>query len=229
MPVRKGKVGSSLASESAVSSMGKMAAVGAVGEKYFWKMVTGNSRTCNYDMWASLKIPVVTKQGRNGKTYRTKQYQADVDFAIANGDTIVLVDAKRYAAGKTYWSMGRNIMEGFGYKRDKSGKKILMSANMSNATDKYRARAEEIRQEMMRAGKKVKPVKIVSIVVFVPTAKRRFPKSVRWVRWPGGINSYLPEAGVSKIARLLGKPVIRDGDTYTNPVAVKLLNSLVNG
>lgn len=225
-PIRKGKIGSSLKSESAQSKMGKNANIGIMGEKKLWSMLTENANTRPYGIWSSLGIPQVRKKGKGG-WYTTKDYaNADVDFAIANGNKIVLVDAKKYASGKFYWGR-KTIMEGlFTSKKDGKGKPIVMGRNMENALDKYRAREREIRKQFAKQGKNYPEVHISAMVVFVPTPK--LPKSVRFLVWPGGIKSYLPQDAIRKITKILGKPDFSEpGTAKINPVAEALLNEQV--
>lgn len=227
MPIRKGKVGTSLQQEGAQSKFGSSAQTGVVGEKYFWKMITQSQLTYHYGIWASLGIPQVKKKGYNGTQYKTKKYGSDVDFAVANGDTIVLVDAKMYKGNKFYWSLGQNIMEGFGFKKDKQGNKVIASRNMAMAIDFYKIKLNAIRSQLAKQGVKTNPVKIVAITVFVPTTAKTLPTSVRFLTWPGGIKSYLPEAGVKKIRSILGEPQMKGKDTYINQATVQLLNGEV--
>lgn len=173
---------------------GKNAAVGAQGERELHRALTTNKLTKGYDIWSSLSIPDAPPG-------------VDVDIAVASGNRVVFVDAKKWSAKNFYWSIFGYPMSGMSPRRDRSGKWKPLSKNMSMAKDKY--------------ARKLPGAEIHCIVVFVPTGGRgaSLPPSVRFLKFPGGIRSYLLQDGLRKINRILGEP------TTTNPKISSELSS----
>ena len=62
---------------------------------------------------------------------------------------------------------------------------------------------------------------VSSLVAFTGTGPKRdrYPTSVTFFNWPGGIRSYLDSAAFRKVRRTLRKPVMTPDD---DPVALKL-------
>lgn len=172
-----GQAGKSLGSDSAKGSFGSAnTKAGASGERAFESMIMRDSDLAMYDRWKSLRIPA--KPGQ-------KRYSSDVDFVMANGNSVVLIDVKRWEANKVYWSIGGTQMKGFSVMKEKQ------SRNMELALARYR--------EAMPG------VTVHAITLFMPTPKG-LPTSVRFLTFPGGIRSYLPSDGARKIKSLLGAP-----------------------
>lgn len=168
-----GDAGSGVVSSGKYGSSG---VAGAVGERHFQKLMQSNERVRGYTSWASLRIPTPR---------RGKRYSSDVDFAVASGNRLMLVDIKMWEANRVYWSAFGKAFKGF----QPMGESI--SRNMEMATNRYR--------------EALPGMSVESMVLFVPT-KKGLPAGVMLLRWPGGINSYQPQDGINKIQRFLGEP-----------------------
>lgn len=168
-----GDAGSGVVSSGKFGSSG---VAGAVGERHFQKLMQSNSRVRGYTSWASLRIPA--PRG-------SKRYNSDVDFAVASGRRLMLVDIKMWEANRFYWSAFGRVFKGFQVMSES------MSRNMEMATNRYR--------------EALPGMSVQSMVLFVPT-KKGLPSGVALLRWPGGINSYQPQDGIQKIQRFLGEP-----------------------
>ena len=194
---RFGQAGQSLSSSAAHEKFGKTVIAGQIGEKALAAKLQTNPKTRSYDLYQSLGMP--TKPGR-------KRYNSDVDMVLANGNRVVLIDAKNWSANKFYWSMGGTVFENFGVKRDRnSGEPVKTSKNMDMAVNLY--------------NEYLPGVQVLGMVVFVPT-KAGLPTSVKLLRWPGGIGSYLPNDAIRKITNFLGAP------QETNDKVFQRLNAL---
>ena len=206
-------------SDGAVEKMGKASTrAGRAGEVRLDKAFAANSRTCDYARWRSLRMP----QAASGK-----RYGSDVDFALASGDTILLVDAKAWR-GRFLWSMSGHVMDGFRPVRDKDGSRRKVGRNMSMAVDLFQRQCDMVQDRMRREGRRVKPVTVKALVLFVPTARNMSPSSVRFLRFPGTEGSALVEPGLRKAARVLGKPRFDElGALRVNPVAEAVLDAHV--
>lgn len=178
-----GQAGKGLGGEAATQKYGKNAAAGAYGERYLDGAFQRDDRISGYTVWKSLGVP---------RSASGKKYQSDVDFAIASGNKLILVDAKMWSAGKIYWRFFGKVYAGLEPMGGKLSEKKI-SRNMEMARELYQGR--------LPGGIKVK-----SIVVFVPVKGGRLPQSVIGLIWPGGIRSYLPGDGIRKIRRYLGTP-----------------------
>lgn len=174
---RFGETGKSLSMGEASSKFGaENTKAGLVGEQALDRMFRNSPEIAVYSFWRSLRIP--NKPGQ--KAY----HGPDVDFIVANGNRLILVDCKKWSAGEFYWTLGGKVMKGF---KPMSEKQI--SRNMEMAVDRYKSA--------------LPGHTVMGIVVFVPT-QRGLPTSVGFLRWPGGIKSYLPSGGVRKITSFLG-------------------------
>lgn len=189
-PGRYGSAGASLSGNDAVVNKYGRGSVqaGITGEKWLIKALQGDPRTQRYPIWQSLGIPGPAGGKRGGR------YASDVDFALASGSTLLLIDCKKWAAGSIYWSIGGTPMKGFSVMKSNNSygdQQPHLSKNMATAVDRY--------------SDNLPGITVRAIVLFVPT-KAGIPTSVRWLRWPGGIRSYLPGDGVRKASRILGEP-----------------------
>lgn len=178
---RYGAAGSGLGSSSARSRFGDQAEVGASGERYFETLLERAGLTQLYDVHFSLGIP----QGRDQKATR---YNSDVDAVLVNGNKIVLVDVKRWKGNAIYWSVAGLPFRGLAPLSHDKGWKL--SANMAAALRRYK--------------EALPGANITAMVVFVPTQRGHLPTSVRWLKWPGEIRSYLSDSGMKEISRRLG-------------------------
>lgn len=185
-PGQFGRAGSGLGQGSATSQFGHHAKIGADGERHFQKALIGSKVNQDYNIWWSLSIPQDPSGGR--------RYRGDVDVAIANGNKLVLVDVKKWAAGKVYWSLfGISSLSFKGFERIGGGSDGGLSKNMSLAVDRY--------------SKNLPGIQVSAMVVFVPTTKRGTVPTLLGLRWPGGIKSYLYNDGARAIRKRLGEPV----------------------
>lgn len=183
-PRSYGTAGKSLGEAETRRKFGAQAEAGASGERYFRSALERAGLGTKYEVYYSLKIP-------NDPTRAdATKYSSDVDVALASGDRLVLVDVKRWAAGKFYWSCFGKPFKGVTPMRHNG--EWRLSANMAMAVSRYR--------------KCLPGVRVEGIVVFVPTGLRgeRLPAGVGLLRWPGGIRSYVLGPGLDKIKRTLG-------------------------
>lgn len=180
---RFGEAGASFNDASLHKKFGANAAIGAMGEKYYGGALDRGGISSKYEVHSSLNIP----DARGSKS----SYSSDVDFAVANGGSLILVDVKRFASGYHYWSFMGFPFKGLTpmMKNDK----WRLSANMAAAVDRYQQALPGIHVEAM--------------VVFVPTNKTgAMPSSVGLLVWPGRIRSYLAGDSIYKLHKLLGTP-----------------------
>lgn len=157
----------------------------------------------------------------------------DVDFAVASGDHLVLIDAKLWKPG-FYYSQKlppKKILELFGgFKYTSTARwlsknvlgrtlgfrgihlhiegKWLLSQNMEMALERYRERLTPHR------------VQVSAMVVFVPTRSESLFQSVALLRWPGGIRTFDVPGGREELYRLLGSP------EPVNPAIITLLEQM---
>ena len=174
------RAGSGLSTNQARSRFGGQADVGAAGERYFGQIVKREALDQVYDVFYSLSIPK--------SRHSSKALASDVDAALLNGNRLVLVDVKRWKGNGVYWSMSGLPFMGFSPLMH--GGKWKMSANMAAAVRCYR--------------EALPGVQISAMVVFVPTQRGNVPASVRWLKWPGGIGSFLLPAAVRELRTRLG-------------------------
>lgn len=159
---------------------------GKLGEEFFAKAVSQDPFFDDVDVFASMRIP------RKGNQ---KDYNTDVDFVIASGNKVILVDVKSWSAMSkdsdpkrgvikpaVYWSAFGTIFNRFAVKEK-------ASANMKMALDRYSEYLKGVAQ-------------VEAMVMFAPTKGRRgkeyLPASVSFLKWPGGIKSYLLRDGLNK-------------------------------
>jgi len=176
---RHDRAGAGLSSAQARQRFGRHADVGAAGERKFADLVKAAGLDVAYDVFYSLGLP---SRGAG------RQYNSDVDAALANGSHVVLVDVKRWKANAFYWSISGLPFKGL-TPLVMSGKWGL-SANMAAAVRKYR--------------EALPGVDVTAMVVFVPSGRGELPVSVRWLRWPGGIRSFTSANFAPEVRRRLG-------------------------
>lgn len=178
---------------------GKNGDTGEQGEQYFFQGLQRSGVTNLADVRHSVRIPSSPADGR--------PIQTDVDFTIANGDRLVLIDVKRWAAGSTYWSIPwlnlpmknrrpllkdhsrsvESIVELLAARRTRQW---ALSRNMEWALTRYRDALPGAR--------------VSAMVVFVPTSNGGMPESVNWLHWPGLIRSYRADQSYGEIQHRLG-------------------------
>lgn len=199
---------------------GKAGLVGLIGEKSYEGSLRTFARAVSrlhppyvhsYSFVHSLNIP----PGPHDR----KAFKGDVDFAIASGNHLVLIDAKLWKPG-FYWSFKlppRDAVELLGRHKYSSwaqwlyknlfGRRValrglshhvnrdwLLSHNMEIALERYRQRLDK------------HGVVVSAMVVFVlPPGKRGF-QNVSFLRWPGGIQTYKAAAGFDQLYSRLGAP-----------------------
>jgi hypothetical protein len=161
---------------------------GAKGEADFFRALslakhpeTGVS-LADFTVFRSLDIPA------------SPGYRGDVDLVIANGDRAVLVDVKRWSGRAPYWTLPGTSRPMRGALPLREQGRWRLSHNMWTALDRYRAVLRDT-------------PKLSAMVAFVPTSARdpeSVPSSVRILRWPGGIGSYLAGAAFEELFRRLG-------------------------
>lgn len=182
-----GRAGASLGTSVARGQFGKHADIGAVGEKRFAQALRDAGLDTAADIYYSLGLP---------RGHGRKQTQSDVDAVLANGNRVVLVDVKRWKGNVIYWTLGGLPFRGL--EPLTHGGRWRLSANMAAALQRYR--------------EALPGVNVSAMVVFVPAPRGAAPASVRWMKWPGGIRSFLLPAALRELhARL--------GSTYTTPPA----------
>lgn len=177
-------------SGAAGKKFGAAGRVGAEGERDFARLLQSAGLTNDYSVFASMRTPA-DKSG-SGKTYKS-----DVDFAIANGNSLILIDVKRWSAKKSWWSFGGYPFHGF-MPHFQNGQWKPLSRNMQMALNRTRQHLPGVRVE--------------AVVIFVATSSGKTPPNVSFMTWPGGIHSYLPNPGLRRIRSILGRrePVNRD-------------------
>lgn len=153
------------------------AAAGLSGEKWLLKKLSAQFPDAH--IWFSVRTPARTGQ---------KRYNSDIDLVVVNGRRVILIDAKRWEAGHVYWSLFGVPMQGWRRMR-RSNTPMKPSRNMAMAQSR-------VAQDLPGAH-------VTSMVIYTPT-KRGLPTSVRWLRWPGGIRSYLPGDGLHAVPRRVG-------------------------
>lgn len=200
-----GSAGGGLGGDDARARFGQNAIIGAAGERYFADALRAQGITSSYTVWASLSIP------DDRSNPRATRYSSDVDFAVASGEQLILIDVKRWAGGVAYWSLPLLglPMKGLAPMM-KSGTDWRLSANMAAAVSRYQAR--------------LPGVAVSAMVIFVPTNRAgRMPTSVGFLRWPGGIHSFLAQDGINALKRRLGTP------RRASPAIQALCTSLLRG
>jgi len=124
--------------------------------------------------------------------------RTDVDLAVANGDSVVLIDVKAWKGGHL-WSFPVGTqswmpMDGLTpYIKPDSGTWGRLSRNMVMALDRY--------------GSLLPGTRLSAMVVFVPTRGRDLnsvPDSVEFLFWPGLIRSFLSGPSAAELEDRLG-------------------------
>jgi len=165
---------------------GSNGVAGQRGEAAF-KGLLRNARL-PYQYWHSLDLP------------RTAQHQhptkADLDFAMANGRRLALVDVKAWAGGFLRFSVpGLNMVAEVptsGRRPANRATPLKLSASMSMARDRYR--------------EALPGIEIMAMVIFVRANGSPPPGNVSLLIWPGRIRSYKTGLGLTKIEDFLGSP-----------------------
>lgn len=168
---------------------GKRGRIGALGEDFFDEALK-RAGLDRFPRFRSLRLPA-----QPGKA----SMRGDIDSVLANGNQIVLVDVKSWKGG-VLWTFPVRLrpfkglpFNGIAPMRDNDGRWRL-SENMVTALDR-------MRDELPDA-------EITAMVVFVPTRKSDLtsvPRSVRFLVWPGGIQSYFLSEFFWELERRLGK------------------------
>jgi hypothetical protein len=188
--------------KSLESKFGKQrATIGNQGEDYFSKALA-NAGLSDYTTYRSLGIPAKSNQTKLG---------GDVDFVIANGNIVRLIDVKRWA-GSPLWTLpfvGRpmNGLAPLLIQEVKGGPRVWKrpSRNMAAALDRYR--------------QKLPGVDVEAMVVCVPTKdsdRDSGPSNVDFLFWPGGIRSFTVGQATTELKRVLGPDVITPSPGITH-------------
>ena len=175
------KAGASLASAEARRQFGDQAEVGASGERHFAQILKQHAFDQTCDIFYSLGIP-------QGKHFGAKALRSDVDVAVVNGNSVILIDVKRWKGSCVYLSLGGLPFRDLTPLQSHGGWK--MSANMAQALRRYR--------------EALPGVNVTAMVVFVPTHRGVAPTSVRWLKWPGGVRSFLVPAAIRELRARVG-------------------------
>ena len=202
------RAGKSLRSDSAKKALShESTRTGSVMEKRFALYASEGHRL---PFWAMRNDHLWTSRNGNPQRKRSKSgsyYSSDVDFVFANGNKIIFVDVKGYAASKFYWTAffanDYRVREGLtGFKTDKNDKITSMSSSMNMAVNQY--------SELLP------DADIKAIILFVPVGKvrsgtygepadpRKLPGNVTFLRGTGGVRSYKMEEGFREINKHLG-------------------------
>jgi hypothetical protein len=178
-----------------------------------------------YEIVHSLNIP-------RGPQDR-KPLDGDVDFAVASGSHVTLIDVKFWRPG-FYWSVkmprpewleliGRHKHSEWALwlRRNVLGKtfglrglsahvdgKWTLSQNMAMALERYQSRLSP------------HGVRVSAAVVFVTAPRKKSFLKVFFLRWPGGIPSFDAPGGFTEIYRRLGAP------TPVHPRITELLTEM---
>lgn len=179
---QQAQAGASLRSSDAVGKFGHKATIGAQGETYFAQAIAAAGLDRLYATYYSLSLPVTTTSRQHQKS--------DVDAAVVNGNTIVLIDVKRWKGGTVLWSVSGLPFSGLSPLVMDNGWKL--SANMAAAVRRFK--------------EALPGAKVSAMVVFVPTQRGSTPTSVRWLKWPGDIRSYLLADASKELTARLGSP-----------------------
>ena len=169
--------------------------IGALGEDFFLRELKRNGFQ-DYQIHRNLGVPSVLSDSR--------PMNIDCDVALSAGNNLVLVDVKLWEADAWYWTVpGTDVaLKNFG--PHLSGKWRL-SQSMAITMERYSSRLPR--------------TNILPMVVFVPTPKTHaLPSSVRFLTWPGRINSYLLEEAF---------PIMRDFLGEVRPTAAPVYQFLV--
>jgi hypothetical protein len=165
----------------------------------------------SYSIFHSLNIPV--------SVHHQKFFVGDVDFAIASGNRLVLIDVKLWQPG-FYWSLklpSRDSIDLLGDRKNTDAAQWLrrrvfgrrlglralsahvdgkwfLSHNMEIALERYRARLEK------------HGVHVTAAVVFISGPRVTGVQNVALLRWPGDIRSYTSADSFTELHHRLGNP-----------------------
>lgn len=131
--------------------------------------------------WLPAEIPLFCSLIVPGKS-------SDIDFAMVNGNKILLVDAKMYRQdGGWYWNFGDSpvMRRNFSKYRSKSGNQVKLSKSMIMAKDIL--------------SQKLPGYQVEAIVVFTtdPRNPRATAPNTTFLTYPGGVKAY-NDAGARK-------------------------------
>lgn len=176
--------------------------IGIQGEEALHSRLVGEFFDDPVHLFSSLAIP--SKQS----------WGVDVDFIAVCGKRAVFIDAKVGKKNKWLWSLGNRLMAGF--KQDSyEGKPRVLKATMAMAVDLY---APELRKRGVTS--------ITPMVIYVKVNDRvGSPSNVRFLRYPGGVPSYLEKKGLRQVRKAL-KP--KPGSKTRKDVVVYLKGYLKN-
>ena len=179
----------------------------------------------SYEIFHSLNIP----RGAQDR----KTFDGDVDFAIASGNRLVLIDAKLWRPG-LYWSIKfppRTVIELLGNQkysvwaqwlnRKVLGRRIALRGLSAHVDGKwFLSQNMELALERYRACLEPHGVEVSAMVVFVAAPREPRFLSVSLLRWPGGIATFKAAEGFAHIHSRLRKP------EQVHPEVVSLLNRM---
>ena len=156
---------------------------GEAGEKYYADALRRAGIDEKYEVYHGVAIPQIARDKQPPR--------GDVDFAIASGHNLVLVDVKAWAPA-IYWSIPRlGPMKNLTPLRKSNGEWSL-SNNMNMALERFKA--------------KLPGVAVSAIVVFVPSGGRGPIPQVDLLMFPGMIRSLRASVSYSRIETVLGEP-----------------------
>lgn len=127
-----------------------------------------------------------------------RKYKSDIDFAVAMGNKVLLIDAKMYKSGGFYWNIGDKVYRNFGpYKTErfdkKLGKKTSSPVKMSKSMDMARDKVQQLLGDKYT---------VESCVILVTNPSSKQGLSTTWLmRYPGNIrvfNEYGAEKFINK-------------------------------
>jgi hypothetical protein len=162
---------------------------GQVGENFYDRALGTSTLSDFYEVHRSLRIPTPAgRQAMNG----------DVDCALANGNSLVLVDVKKWKTAGSLWTAPDGALM-HGETRDENGALVhefraekMPSKNMQIALERYSAFLPQAR--------------VSAMVAFVPTDRAAESEiDVHRFIWPGDIRSYAANDSYTEIVQRLGK------------------------
>jgi hypothetical protein len=228
MPAPFSDPGTRPSTSSLSETFGQAGRMGELGENLyrtrlnkFADDISNRFPSNRYEVRHGLDIP-------RGKGDRQK-LNGDVDFAVASGSHLVLIDAKKWRAG-LYWSIKlppRSIVELLGKHKHSPwaqwlhkhalGRtvglrwifphvdgKLFLSENMAMALERYRAA--------------LPGVTVSAMVVFVPKGDEFL--GISFLRWPGEIPTFKIAGSYGVLYDRLGVP------SPVNPAIANLLNKM---
>ena len=154
---------------------------GALGEESFMAALKRNGFQ-DYQTHRNLGVPSALSDSR--------PMNIDCDVALSAGNNLVLVDVKLWKADAWYWTV--------------PGTDVALKNLGPHLSGKWRL-SQSMAITMERYSSRLPRTNILPMVVFVPTSKTHaLPSSVRFLTWPGRINSYLLEEAFPIMRDFLG-------------------------